>query len=247
MMILYAGIALALLALFLIGDALRVRLVNRRVFAPVADGIERMRRLAEQEITYRAPGPDEGPGDQAAAFASATAEIERQQCAVLGDRVEVGPDGAAGGVVRWFTNTDRTVTGWFGVVRNRKTGATKPAMFLFSESESGEFFITGRGTEGPTLARPSMVARQSYAWVEALPAVFEHHRFQTAQARGTLRRFETLDEATALVMRLRTATAAWRRAQPPDELLAADVQAILRGRSDRMKADVIRILRERGE
>src|SRR6266508_2895405 len=209
----YVIVGLVAILLLTAGAVLRTRIRNRRQLESLATAVEAMRRAASQEITYRPPNPAE---------------------AALGDVVEEQPGGVVIGTTRWFVDPSRTVTGWFGVVRHRESGAVNPTMMVFSESESGDVFLTGRGAVGRVLARPPAVHRAFYPWNERLARVLECHLLQTVQAptgrKSALRQVEGIDEAVALVARLRETTARWRASQPRKALLEEDVRSLLQER-----------------
>ncbi len=121
---------------------------------------------------------------------------------------------------------------------------------VFSESESGDFFLTGRGAVGRVLARPPAVHRAFYPWNERLARVLECHLLQTVQAptgrKSALRQVEGIDEAVALVARLRETTARWRASQPRKALLEEDVRSLLQERFMDLGRPLIELMTARG-
>jgi type II secretory pathway pseudopilin PulG len=247
----YIVVAVVALVLLIAVAGLRTRSRNRRQLESLATAVEAMRRTATQEITYRPPTPAEAAlGDDRGLFEAAQRELDEQRLTVLGDLVEEQPGGVVIGTTRWFVDASRTVTGWFGVVRHRESGAINPTMMVFSESESGDFFLTGRGAVGRVLARPQAVHRAFYPWNEGLARVLQYHVSQTAQAssggRSALRRVEEIDEAVALLGRLRETGARWRASQPRKALLEEDVRSLLQERFADLGRPLIELMTARG-
>ncbi len=247
----YVIVGLVAILLLTAGAVLRTRIRNRRQLESLATAVEAMRRAASQEITYRPPTPAEAAlGDDRGLFEAAERELHEQGLTVLGDLVEEQPGGVVIGTTRWFVDPSRTVTGWFGVVRHRESGAVNPTMMVFSESESGDVFLTGRGAVGRVLARPPAVHRAFYPWNERLARVLECHLLQTVQAptgrKSALRQVEGIDEAVALVARLRETTARWRASQPRKALLEEDVRSLLQERFMDLGRPLIELMTARG-
>ena len=88
------------------------------------------------EITYRAPTPAEAAlGGLQELFEAAERELHEQGFTVLGDQAEEQAGGGTTGITRWFVDPSRTVIG-FGVVRSRKTSATRPTGLLSLSQDS---------------------------------------------------------------------------------------------------------------
>src|SRR5437764_8952101 len=173
----YGVVVLVLLVVFIAVDELHARFRNRRQLERLAKGIEAMRRAAALErIGYRPPTSREAAlGDLHELFEAAERELHEEGLTVFGDLAEERPGGGITGITRWFVDPTGTVTGWFGVVRTQETGAKHPTMMLFSESESGQFFITGRGAADRFLARAPAIHRAVYPWDQGLAQVLESH------------------------------------------------------------------------
>jgi hypothetical protein len=231
--------AAALAVLLVVGNIL-TRLSYRRMAPRLVPGIETMRKLAGLTITYRPRGPgDPLPGDAAPRFDAAQRELTAVGFTVLGDLMEVGPDGDVG-ISRWFSDESWTICGWFGVVRNT------PVMMLFSEADGDTFFLTGRGATSTATAQPATNHREFLAWDVGLPETVARHKAQIAQTRlEAIVQPATLDGATALVSRLRDSTARWRQAQPYHELLERDVRAIVGKKWKYLGPTLVRLLTAR--
>jgi hypothetical protein len=127
---------------------------------------------------------------------------------------------------------------------SKTKGTVTPLMMLFSEARSGEFFLTGRGTAGVSLAKPPKLAREYLHWNDGLGRTLERHRASTAAAAkaGTLLRMDGIDEALDLLARLRKSGSDWRSLQDADTLLELDVRAVLGKRYDELGPEVIAVL-----
>ena len=235
-----AGIALVVLAI--IGYVVRMRAATRSLARNLVPGIQAMRRLASQEIRYRPLRADESiPADAAYLFDQAQRELTAQGLVVLGDLMEQAPQGAPA-PTRWFIDKTQTVCGWFGVVRNKAKGSINPVMMFFSEGRDA-FFITGRGTTGTATAQPAINHRVWLEWDVGLGETLRRHQAQIAEQRAVAtQQAATLDAGPALVGRLRDRTARWRAAQPPAELLEADVRGLVGDNWDYIGPTVVQLL-----
>src|SRR5207247_8727942 len=139
-------------------------------------GIEEMRRRAWRAIARRPGSGRDLAAEVLLSYEAAAREVREQGLTLLGDLVELYPDGRSAGVTRWFVDGLRTTCGWFGVTRSREAGAITPAMLLFSESDSGEFFVPTRGGSRTSLGAPPFVHRTYLDWGEGLARVAERHR-----------------------------------------------------------------------
>jgi hypothetical protein len=199
----------------------------------VARSIALMRQRSLRK-TYYVPVDTRDPRDSKAqhVFADVTRDLERAGLKVLGDLLEQNDDGTIAGMVRWFRSQDGSVCGWFGIATHT------PVMLLFSESAAGDYFMTGRGTPGPALARPPNVQREIVRWGDGAAAALQQHLALVGAQAHQLRRVETADDATALLARLRETTARWRAAQPQAALLEQDLRAILGDRHEQFATGV---------
>ena len=217
---------------------------RKRQMKALADGVRRLQRSASQESRCRPVRADERWLDESRElYESATRELGENGFIVLGDLVEEDDSGKAAGQIRWFADEGRTVCGWFAPVLS---GRTKyPAMFLFSESDSSEFFVTLRGPSNIHAAPPPSVHRAYCPWDVGLPAALLLHldAISTTGAGSGFRRSDDLDAARALQKRLGTTVARWRASQPADELLVQDLRSILGDRFDELSPALLRLMR----
>jgi hypothetical protein len=221
---------------------------TRRHIESLASGIATLRRLATQRTTYRPPGAQDSVAPAAQeALAAASHDLSNEGMTLLGDRMELQADGTAVGPGRWFIDATATICGRFSAMVSKTKGTVAPLMMLFSEASSGEFFLTGRGASGVSLARPPKLFREYVDWRDGLGRTLERHRAATAAAAkaGTLRRMDGIDDALDLLARLRKSGSDWRSLQDADVLLELDVRAVLGKRYDELGAQVISVLHGR--
>lgn len=241
----YALVGFGLLLVLAVLNTLRARAINRRVARNLVPGVRAMRKLAGQVIGYRPLRPDESiPSDATSLFEAARQELTANGLVVLGDLMEAPPQGPAN-PTRWFTDATHTVFGWFGVLRNKAQGTVNPVMLFFSEGPRDAFFITGRGT-GPTgTAQPPTQHRDFFGWGVGLAETLRRHQAQITNSGVTaVSQPATLETGPALVSRLREHAARWRAAQPPAELLQADVRALTGDKFDYVGPPLLRLLNE---
>ncbi len=206
----------------------------------VAGSIESMRRRSLRAVHYVPVDVRDPRGPRAQrVFADATGELEGAGCKVLGDLMEQNDDGSLAGVVRWFRNGDGSVCGWFGIARHT------PVVLLFSESASGDYFVTGRGSPEQSLARPPNVHRAVVRWGDGMAGALQHHLELVGARADELRRVDTVDDAVALLGRLRSNSATWRAAQPEAALLEADLRSMLSRHYDEFAPGIRRALAAR--
>lgn len=176
-------------------------------------------------------------------YEAAVRELDAHGFTMLGDKVEVRADGTAAGVSRWFVDGNRTVCGWFGVIRGH---TINPVMLLFSESDAGSFFATLRGGSTLSVAQPPTVHKAYCEWGEGLARQLEHHHALLSQASNagaaTLRRVQSIDDAVGSVIRLRQSVTAWRARQSPTFLLNQDVRSVLEDRFEEVGPELIEFM-----
>jgi hypothetical protein len=235
----------ALLALVVIGLGLRRFFLLRRQVASVGEGLLKLRRLQKDETTYVPLAAGDAFHPLAASeAASVTQQLDALQFRILGDRMEQRAGAPRLGPSRWFAHEGGRVCGWFAVIATQ-SGALRPVMVFFSESEANEFFTTTRGGASPFLAQPPNLSRELIAWGEGLAMAVERHRAAVARAKGALKTVATVEDATALLQRLRANTRGWREKQSPKELLEADLHTVLNKHYDRLHRAVRQYVEDR--
>jgi hypothetical protein len=243
-------LVIVVVLIVIVGFEVRQRMLFARKIASLTSSVMALREFAMEEIQYRPVGPgDEGLSTSPELFATAQKELIEGGLSVLGDQVESRADGTASGVTRWFADGSGTICGWFAPIRNRATGAVKPAMMFFSESEGGEYYFTNRGGSTRAVAGPDSIHRRFLEWNDGLARAIELHRSllpgPQAGGGGKLRRIEGIGGAVALVKRLRRAVADWRASQASDALLEHDVQAVLQDRFKDLGLLIVNCIRSR--
>ena len=236
-MLTYIALSAAAVAVLLVGLKISTRLTYRRAAPKLVPTIRKMRQLASQTITYRPMHAGESiPAGSVALFDAAQRELTGAGCTVLGDLMEVDPDGGAK-PTRWFVDRSGTICGWFGALRN------KPVMMLFSEAERDTYFITGRGATSAATAQPPTNHREFLGWDVGVADVVARHKARIAQSgKSAIAQPATLEAAPAVVNRLREATARWRSAQPPNALLEQDVRALVGNKWKYLGPTLVRLL-----
>jgi hypothetical protein len=216
-------------AYFVLG---RKRGPSEQVLGTLASTVSRMRALAQRDPQYLpVPGDGRAPMAGSEYYDAASKEIAAAGCRVLGDRVEEMPEGTVTAPSRWFADESGTVCGWFGVVAAPNARVVRQAMYLFSEAQRGDFYITGRGGANAGTAGPPTQHQAECRWADGLARQLEVHRAQIpADAVTTLTHVATIDDAMALTGRMRQAKRAWRAQQPADALLDQDLRQILQDR-----------------
>ncbi len=241
-MLLYVLIAAGAFVVLIAGYEIRARLINRGVVRALVPHVLKMRELAHQIVGYRPPRADEPiAADARPLFDAAQSEFRAAGLLVLGDLMEIHPNGTPFATARWFIDESRTICGWFGVVRSRDRGLLNPVMMLFSESASGEFFMTARGASSTALAKPPTNHRQFCDWGDGLMTIIGRHRAMLVSAAAMpVQQPTNLDAGPAIVRRLRDGTAQWRATQPADELIEQDVRSLLGKRFPVIGRQVVR-------
>lgn len=236
-MLTYVALIAVATALLLVGLNISTRLTYRKVAPQLVPTIRKMRKLAEETITYRPMQAGESiPASAVALFDAAEREVTSAGFTVLGDLMEVDPDGNPK-PTRWFVDRSGTICGWFGAL------GTKPVMMLFSEAERDTYFITGRGTTATATAQPSTNHREFLGWDVGLNDVVARHKAQIAQSgKSAIVQAARLEAAPAVVSRLRAATARWRSAQPPNALLEQDVRGLVGDKWKYLGPTLVRLL-----
>jgi len=221
----------------------RTSVNNRRTFEKVADGVESMRRAGlEQPRFVPVDGRDARDARARQRFADASRELETNGFVPLGELMEEKANRSAMGVLAWFRDASGTICGWFGVLRG-----DKPVMLFFSETTSGEFFITTRGGADLHVTQPPTVHHAHGPWAEGFINQLRQHRDQLAQRPGAnLTRIQSPAEGTELLRRLRASVATWRAAQPHAVLLEGDLRRILRDKYENLGPGVLKVFAARG-
>ncbi len=208
-------------------------LVNRLLMPRrLARGIRAVRRIAEWQERHRSVAPDDAlPPDEQRQIDAALGALTGAGARLLGNVVELTPDGRAAGISHWFAADTGRSCGWVGMVglgAIRRLGGA-----LFSQSGDGRFAATRWGAEGAGfLAAPPEVHRLAVPSKLTITDVLSRHR-ELAAGLGAAPLVEVRDLEGAVRMRedLKEVQRAWRRAQPTQVLLEADVRSYLPGKA----------------
>lgn len=233
------------ITLLVIWGVLKLRARGRelRAIQSLAQGLLNLRRLQTEDTEYVPLSPANSLAPEArTVFDAGLADLAAQNMTTLGDFMERRPDGAVHGPVRWFVDPPGTTCGWFAVVVRKK--GPMPLMTLFSESNSGAFFYTGRGVAAPRLAQPPSLTRKIVDWSAGLGAAMEQHQARPSagtDGKESLRTVTSAEDAIEMLQRLRLNTRTWRLTQDPTALIEADARAVLGKQYDRFGTAVIQL------
>ncbi len=188
-----------------------------------ADEFERALREAREDMTgdnpFRAPGDADG---ELVALLVASAGDQRALVEhgfkPLGDMVVQIAERPATAALRAFVDEAGTTCAVVGVTRR----APEIATLTFSSYAGDEVFATRRGKQR-SLAEPPTMHRQALD----LPPDQLLARHRTFARLDGAARIATRDELIAQLAKARANAARWRDVQPPDELLDADLRAVL--------------------
>ncbi len=199
------------------------------------DSVRRSRDILERPMRYRVAWPSDDDVVRPVRAAPACDVLVANGFTLLVDLVGVPEGGSAWNVVRIYVDPVGTMLAFvFGSARYRA-----PARVLLVSYTSDAVFQTLRA--GPGFAEPPSWHRQSLDALTPTSRAIQRHRAFCGDAElvaittpEAMR--ERLEREHDLAMR-------WRLAQPPDELLLADVRSLLGSRFERDGHRVIRRLR----
>jgi hypothetical protein len=214
-------LAIGLAALFI------VRLRSR--LALLAAQVKGLRAQALVPLTY-APTTDRALD---AVLASATKEAEALGFTMLGDHVETSELATAPRAMRWFVDRAGTTFGWIAPFEVHDQHFT---VIVLMSHELDTQTVTSRQPAASLLARPPFVDVLAVPPPTSFAETLAKHR-KRAQLDDQERAFvpaKTADEVFAEVARMRDKVIAWRRAQPADELLDADLRSLLGAQYDKL-------------
>lgn len=242
----------ALVVFILAALEIRRRASVEKKVQTLARQIENLRIFAARKTKNRLATPtDISLVPDPAVFAAAEREALDVGLSILGDLVEERADGSPVGLTRWFADPTRHICGWFSVIKPQSSSAATPAMMFFSESAAGEFYFTGRGDPGRSLAHPPALHRQTVAWADGMARALDRHHAALPKVvdggLSELTKVESLDAARALLDRLREGTSAWRAKQSMDALLDLDLRAVLKERFADLGSRVLKEMKRRGK
>jgi hypothetical protein len=226
------------LLLLLVGLALIYLLRLRARLALLAEQVRQLRANALEPISYR-PAPKDALGDT---VTKVTEEAERLGFHVLGDYLEDSALDATGRPMRWIVDAEGTVFGWLAPF---EVSGQQHIVAVLMSHELDRQTLTSRQPPASLLSRPPFVDMQSVPTHVSLTELVSRHR-KRAELDNNDRAFvpvKTFDQLTAELDRMRSKTAAWRKAQPADELLEADLRSLLGAQYAKLAGPLRRRLR----
>ncbi len=214
----------------------------RARLAALAEQIRSLRANALEPVSYR-PAPT---GALGGAVTKLTEEAERLGFTMLGDHLEDSSLDSTGRAMRWFVDGEGTTFGWLApfdvdqpphrpsaVLRgpaepDLAIGQHRIVVVLMSHELASQT-ITSRQPAASLLSRPPFVDMQTLPLTTSLTETVAKHR-KRAQLDDAERGFipvRTFDQLATELDRMRSKVIAWRKAQPADELLEADLRSLL--------------------
>ncbi len=244
----------SVILIVLIGIVFLLRL--RAKLALLAEQIRRLRANALEPVSYR-PAP---PGAIGGDLAALTADADALGFTMLGDHLEdssldqlraaggvaaraceAGPCEHSGRAMRWFVDPAGTTFGWFAPF---DAGGLRHVVVVLMSHELAAQTITSRQPPASLLSSPPFVDMQTVPMSASLADTLARHR-KRAQLDDPERAFipvRTFEQLTAELDRMRGKAIAWRKAQPVDELLDADLRSLLGAQYDKLSGPIRRRL-----
>jgi hypothetical protein len=211
---------IALIALLAVAIVYALRL--RRKLVLLAEQIRGLRERSLERVTYRA-APAGASGNS---LDDITEEAQGLGLTMLGDRVEEAKVTSLERPMRWFVDGAGTTFGYFAPF---EVEGAKFIVVVLMSHELDTQTISARQPASSTLARPPFVTLQHVAPATSLQQTLAKHRSK-AGIDETGRAFvpvKTFEEVEHELDRMREKVIAWRKAQPPAELLDLDLKALL--------------------
>ena len=180
--------------------------------ASLEAAIRKLRALSVSPVEYTR---DDGAG---AALDDLDSVLAASGLTKLGDARE----GREGLPMRWFVDADRTTIGWVGIAPHAG-GSVRIGMLMSANAQ--RFVMTASSPRpAPSLSRAPFSDREVLVGpLDLAAALATHHKRRPDDAD----RIETLEEAFAMVERVRARSAAWRESQPQEQLLEDDLKSVL--------------------
>jgi hypothetical protein len=199
--------------------------------APLAEAYLLKRAAALQLTAYRPFAPQDAPLEQEASILAPTRELlSALGFQELGRSVRLPPDGSPQSLVYWYCDQAATTCAWLSAALLPGAANRSPGTLLYSETSTGSYLLTGHGVPAQSLAIPAFLDRSIVGPDVTLPGAITAHKARLADSPSgalPLSPVRSVDDAVALVTRLRLAEIAWRRQQPAAALLDADLRTVL--------------------
>jgi hypothetical protein len=225
------------LLIVLIGLAIIFVIRVRARLALLAEQIRSLRANALEPTSYR-PAP---AGALGGAVAKLTIEAGQLGFSMLGDHLEDSALDSTGRAMRWFVDAAGTTFGW--VAPFDVDGQHHVVVVLMSHELASQT-ITSRQPAASLLSRPPFIDMQTLPLATSLTETLAKHR-KRAQLDDPERAFipvRTVEQLATELDRMRSKAIAWRKAQPADELLDADLRSLLGSQYSRLAGPLRRRL-----
>lgn len=212
----------SLLLFLLVALAVITVLRVRRRLAVLAEQIRQLRAHALEPVAYT-PSTHHALD---APLATVTREAEALGFTVIGDYAERSATVEGPRPQRWIADASGTT---FGYLAPFAVDGAQHIIVVLMSHELDRQTITSRQPPSSSLARPPFVDTQRVPVATSLTETIAKHRKRIAGG-DEERAFipaKTFAQIEAELDRMRGKVTAWRRSQPVDELLEADLKALL--------------------
>lgn len=194
----------------------------RHKLALLAEQVGGLRTRALERISYRPAAKDALAG----VLDEATAEAEALGLSMIGDYIEEVSVASHERAIRWFVDGEGTTFGWMAPFEVE--GQQYIVLVLMSHELDAQT-ITARQPLGSTLSRPPFVTLSHLPPATSFQQTLAKHRAkaglgEAARAFIPVKTFEQIEHE---LDRMRDKVIGWRKAQPEDELLDADLRSLL--------------------
>lgn len=212
----------SILIVLLIGAILVFVMRLRARLALLAEQVRQLRAHVLEPVTH-------SPADPRAleqVLAPVTAEVEKLGFRVLGDFVENSTLETGTRVMRWIVDNANTTFGWIAPF---EVEGQRHVIAVLMSHELAQQTITSRQPASSMLSRPPFVDLLTLPVTTSMTETYARHR-KRAQLDDPDRAFipvRTFEQVEHEVARMRDKVAAWRRSQPADDLLEADLKSLL--------------------
>jgi hypothetical protein len=205
--------------------------------APIRKAIAALRGVA---ANHRPSEPLEPSNPAVLAMAEAHDQAMKELAPLgfnsLGDVGDRHSDGSIA-VSRWFAHSDGTICGWLGFATTKH--GPQLLVLLITEASGPAYCSSQRGGSALSLARPPHFSHAHHETSANLADIVRGHRERASSLTAGMRVTEvsTLGEGLEVMERLLQNRAAWRASIDEQELLRADLIAVLGKEYRRLRAN----------
>jgi hypothetical protein len=224
----------SILLILVVGFGIIFILRLRQRLSLLAGQIRALRQQALEPLTYR-PSTDPELGVK---LAKATHEVDQLGFTILGDYIEESSL-QYGQSMRWFVDAVGTTFGWMSPFA---VGGEQHIVVVLMSHELDGQIITARQPAASLISRPSFVDMKTVPMATSITELFASHKKRAFTDDGALVPIKTFEELEHELARMRDRVIAWRRAQPADELLDADLRSLLGAQYDKLAGPLKRRL-----